>query len=39
MRDGENTPADIRRHAEEWIQNNQGTFDSWLDDAKRVGKI
>lgn len=35
MRDGENTPEDIRRHAEEWIQNNQGTFDSWLGDAKR----
>ena len=38
MRDGENTPDDIRRHAEEWIQNNQGTFDSWLEDAKRVAK-
>ena len=38
MRDGENTPDDIRRHAEEWIRNNQGTFDSWLEDAKRVAK-
>ncbi len=37
MRDGENTPEDIRRHAEEWIRDNQGTFDSWIEDAKRVG--
>lgn len=38
MRDGENTPDDIRRHAEEWIQNNQGVFDSWLEDAERFKK-
>ncbi|MEM8808578.1 MAG: glycine betaine/L-proline ABC transporter substrate-binding protein ProX [Cyanobacteria bacterium P01_G01_bin.38] len=36
MRDGENTPGDIRRHAEEWIQNNQGTFDNWLTEAKKA---
>lgn len=38
MRDGENKPEDVRRHAEEWIQNNQGTFDNWLEDARRVAK-
>ncbi len=38
MRDGENSPEDIRRHAEEWIRDNQGTFDNWLEDAKRVAK-
>ncbi|MEO1401966.1 MAG: glycine betaine/L-proline ABC transporter substrate-binding protein ProX [Cyanobacteria bacterium J06635_1] len=36
MRDGANTPDDIRRHAEEWIQNNQGTFDNWLAEAKKA---
>ena len=38
MRNGENKPEDIRRHAEEWIQDNQGTFDSWLDDAQKFAK-
>ncbi len=38
MRDGENSPEDIRRHAEEWVRNNQGTFDKWLEDAKRNAK-
>ncbi|EKV00970.1 ABC-type proline/glycine betaine transport system, periplasmic component [Leptolyngbya sp. PCC 7375] len=38
MRDGENTPADIRRHAEDWIRDNQGTFDDWIEDAKGVAK-
>lgn len=30
MRDGENTPADIREHAEAWIAENQTLFDSWV---------
>lgn len=34
MRDGENTPTDIRNHAEEWIANNQQTFDSWIAQAQ-----
>lgn len=38
MRDGENNPEDIRRHAEEWIRDNQGTFDGWLEDARRQAK-
>lgn len=38
MRDGENNPEDIRRHAEEWVRENQGTFDGWLEDARRASK-
>ncbi len=30
MRDGENTPAAIRGHAEEWIAENRKAFDSWI---------
>ncbi len=31
VKNGENKPGDIRRHAEEWIVNHQGLFDSWLE--------
>lgn len=34
MRDGENTPAAIRIHAEEWISENQDLFDGWVEAAK-----
>lgn len=34
MRAGENTPADIRAHAEEWIADNQQTFDGWIAQAQ-----
>ena len=34
MRDGENTPADIRAHAEAWIAENQQTFDGWIAQAR-----
>lgn len=34
MHDGENTPADIRAHAEEWVARNQDVFDSWLATAR-----
>ena len=30
MRDGENTPAAIRGHAEAWISENQDVFDEWI---------
>ena len=33
---GEGTPADIRRHAQEWIENNQEMFDSWVEEAKKA---
>ncbi|MEL6880324.1 MAG: glycine betaine ABC transporter substrate-binding protein, partial [Cyanobacteria bacterium J06607_10] len=34
MRNGENTPAQIRAHAEEWIAQNQKTFDGWISAAQ-----
>ncbi len=30
MRAGENTPADIRNHAQTWIDSNRTLFDSWI---------
>ncbi|MEO1622477.1 MAG: glycine betaine/L-proline ABC transporter substrate-binding protein ProX [Cyanobacteria bacterium J06632_3] len=30
MRDGENTPADIRNHAQAWIDRNRDLYDTWL---------
>lgn len=33
MVEGEGDPADIRRHAEEWIVENQGTVTEWLTSA------
>ena len=35
MRNGENTPAQVRVHAEEWIAENQEAFDSWIAAAKQ----
>jgi len=32
--DGENTVADINRHADNWIKNNRGHFDAWLKAAR-----
>ncbi|MEO1635058.1 MAG: glycine betaine/L-proline ABC transporter substrate-binding protein ProX [Cyanobacteria bacterium J06631_9] len=34
MRNGENTPAQIRAHAEEWIAQNQEIFDGWISAAQ-----
>ncbi|MDJ0676544.1 MAG: glycine betaine/L-proline ABC transporter substrate-binding protein ProX [Calothrix sp. MO_167.B42] len=31
---GENTIADIQRHAQEWIKNNQDLFDGWVKQAR-----
>jgi len=33
IQEGENTPEDIERHADEWIANNQDLFDSWVEQA------
>lgn len=30
MRDGQNRPADLTRHADGWIRAHQATFDSWI---------
>ncbi|WP_229419066.1 MULTISPECIES: glycine betaine/L-proline ABC transporter substrate-binding protein ProX [Moorena] len=35
---GEDSPADIRRHSQEWIKKNQKLFDSWLEEARKVGE-
>ena len=34
--DGEGSPEDIRRHAQEWVKNNQQQFDSWLESARTI---
>lgn len=36
--DGENTEADIQRHADNWIKNNQQAFDSWLQQARAAAQ-
>lgn len=33
MQAGEDTPEDIRRHAEEWVAENQAQFDTWIEEA------
>ncbi len=39
IKDGEDSPEDIRRHAKEWVENNQELFDSWLEEAKKATDI
>ena len=34
IKEGENKPEDIQRHAQEWVINNQELFDSWIEKAK-----
>ena len=36
IRDGENTPDDIRRHAEEWVAQNREQVDQWLEEARQA---
>ena len=36
IKQGEDSPEDIRRHAEQWVENNQDLFDSWLEEAKKA---
>ncbi|MGB3495931.1 MAG: glycine betaine/L-proline ABC transporter substrate-binding protein ProX [Elainellaceae cyanobacterium] len=38
MRDGEDSPDDIRRHAEDWVANNQDQFDSWVTEARAAAE-
>lgn len=38
MQDGEDTPADIRRHAAEWIEAHREQFDKWLDKARAAAE-
>ncbi|NEO33791.1 MAG: glycine betaine/L-proline ABC transporter substrate-binding protein ProX, partial [Symploca sp. SIO3C6] len=37
VQDGEDSPEDVRRHAQTWIDNNQQLFDNWLEEARQVG--
>jgi len=34
MKNGEDSDADLRRHAEEWIKRNQAQFDKWVEMAR-----
>ena len=34
IKEGENKPEDIRRHAQEWVDNNQELFNSWIEKAR-----
>ncbi|NEQ68095.1 MAG: glycine betaine/L-proline ABC transporter substrate-binding protein ProX [Symploca sp. SIO2D2] len=36
VQQGENKPADIRRHAQDWINHHQQLFDSWVGEARLV---
>ncbi|MEA1052610.1 glycine betaine/L-proline ABC transporter substrate-binding protein ProX [Lamprobacter modestohalophilus] len=38
MRDGEDSEKDIKRHAEAWIEANQATYDSWLEQARAAAE-
>lgn len=34
---GEDDAADIRRHAEEWIEQNREEFEGWIEEARQAG--
>ncbi|MDJ0661050.1 MAG: glycine betaine/L-proline ABC transporter substrate-binding protein ProX [Crocosphaera sp.] len=34
VREGESNPKQIRRHAQQWVENNQELFDSWVEEAR-----
>ncbi|NER22246.1 MAG: glycine betaine/L-proline ABC transporter substrate-binding protein ProX [Symploca sp. SIO1C2] len=36
IKEGESTPEDIRRHAQEWVTNHQDLFDSWVEEAQKA---
>ena len=38
MNEGEKSQKDIERHADEWIEKNQDTWNSWLDQARAAAK-
>lgn len=37
LQEGEDSEADIRRHAEEWVAENEEQFSSWVEAAKQAG--
>ena len=38
MREGEDSEKDIKRHVEAWIEANQATYDSWLEQARAAAE-
>ncbi|MDB9496387.1 glycine betaine/L-proline ABC transporter substrate-binding protein ProX [Spirulina major CS-329] len=38
MYDGEDSDEDIARHVDEWIEDNQATFDGWIEAAKAAAE-
>ncbi|HEY9673063.1 MAG TPA: glycine betaine/L-proline ABC transporter substrate-binding protein ProX [Waterburya sp.] len=36
--EGEKRPRDIRRHAEEWVNNHQQQIERWLEEARKAAK-
>ncbi|MDN3556207.1 glycine betaine/L-proline ABC transporter substrate-binding protein ProX [Halomonas maura] len=38
MQQGENSQADIRRHAEQWVDDNRAQFDEWLSQARAAAQ-
>ncbi len=36
IKEGENQEKDILRHAQEWVENNQEKYDSWLETARQA---
>ena len=36
IQEGENRPEDIQRHAQEWVEQNQELFDSWLEKSSSI---
>ena len=37
LNEGEDSQDDIERHVDEWIAENQSTWDSWIEQAKSAG--
>lgn len=38
VKDGKNKPEDLRVMAEEWVRQNQASFDRWLAEAKKINE-
>ncbi|MCB1918139.1 MAG: glycine betaine/L-proline ABC transporter substrate-binding protein ProX [Rhodocyclaceae bacterium] len=38
MRDGENKPADIERHADAWIRGHQAVWNGWIEQARAAAR-
>jgi glycine betaine/proline transport system substrate-binding protein len=37
MYEGEDSPSDIERHVDEWIEENREQWDAWMAEAKKAG--